>query len=106
MDRTEITSKAQKLKTVKGLHNLINALVLDELASHGAGDKFRPIKIQVLKDLKQYKVIYYFLTSGNYSKILFYVNKEMSLTQAFPSSDLGEGDELMKKLIERLQNER
>lgn len=48
MDRTEITSKAQKLKTVKGLHNLINALVLDELASHGAGDKFRPIKIQVL----------------------------------------------------------
>lgn len=60
----------------------------------------------IVEDLKQYKVIYYFLTSGNYSKILFYVNKEMSLTQAFPSSDLGEGDELMKKLIERLQNER
>lgn len=62
------------------------------------------IKItNVVEDLDHYKLTYHFVTSGQFSNILFYVNKEGFVTRAMPSSDLGEDDELLNMLIGTMQ---
>ncbi len=62
------------------------------------------IKItNIQDDLDHYKLTYHFITSGQFSNILFYINKEGFITRAMPSSDLGEKDDLLNKLIQTLQ---
>lgn len=62
------------------------------------------IKItNIIEHLSQYYIGYYFKTSGKYSQILFYFNKNQTITHAIPSSDIGIEDEKLTSLIQYLQ---
>ena len=62
------------------------------------------IKItNIIEHLSQYYIGYYFKTSGKYSQILFYFNKNQTITHAIPSSDIGFEDEKLTSLIQYLQ---
>jgi hypothetical protein len=54
----------------------------------------------VVEHLQQYYVAYYLRTSGKFSQILFYFKGNQALSHAIPSSDLGNGDDKLNRLIE------
>ena len=56
----------------------------------------------VVEDIKQYNVQYFLKTSGKFSQIKFYFDKNRFITYGQPSSDLGEEDELLKEIIKKL----
>jgi hypothetical protein len=56
----------------------------------------------VTEEIKQYFVVYHLKTSGQFSRIKFYFNKNNFITYAQPESDLGTEDALLQKLIEKL----
>lgn len=53
----------------------------------------------VVEHQSQFYVAYYLKTSGKFSQILFYFDKNVVITHALPSSDLGAEDEKMQLLI-------
>jgi hypothetical protein len=54
----------------------------------------------VVEHLQQYYVAYYLRTSGKFSQILFYFKGNQALSHAIPSSDLGNDDDKLNRLIE------
>lgn len=56
----------------------------------------------VTEEIKQYFVVYHLKTSGQFSRIKFYFDKNNFITYAQPESDLGTEDALLQKLIEKL----
>jgi len=57
----------------------------------------------IVEHPQQYYVAYYLKTSGRFSQILFYFDRNNSITHALPSSDMGAEDEKMNKLISSFQ---
>lgn len=53
----------------------------------------------IVEHLQQYYVAYYLKTTGQFSQILFYFDKNKSVTYARPSSVLGMEDQKLSKLI-------
>lgn len=56
----------------------------------------------VVEEIKQYDVVYFLRTSGKFSQIKFYYNKNGFVTYGQPYSDVGEDDELLNELIKKL----
>ncbi len=50
-----------------------------------------------------YNVVYYLKTSGNFSSVTFFFNANGFISYGLPSSDIGESDEKLQKLINRMQ---
>lgn len=62
------------------------------------------IKItNIVEHVFQFYICYYLITSGKFSMIQFFFDKNHMVTRAIPSSDLGTDDEKMKQLIQYLQ---
>lgn len=57
----------------------------------------------IVEETKQYYVLYFLKTSGNFSQIKFYYNKNLFITYGQPSSDLGAEDTLLQELINNLR---
>ena len=62
------------------------------------------IKItNIVEHVSQFYICYYLITSGKFSMIQFFFDKNHMVTRAIPSSDLETDDEKMKQLIQYLQ---
>lgn len=57
----------------------------------------------VVEYLEQYKIIYYLKTSGAFSYIEFFVNKKGFVSYGNPCSDIGDADDKLKQLVEKLK---
>lgn len=57
----------------------------------------------IVEHSQQYYIAYYLKTTGRFSQVLFYFDKNRTITHALPSSDIGFNDEKMKKLIMSFQ---
>ncbi len=53
----------------------------------------------------QYYIAYYLKTSGKFSQILFYFDKNQKFTNALPSSDMGPADGKLQSLLNSLENQ-
>ena len=56
----------------------------------------------IVEHLSNYNVYYYLQSSGKYSCIQFYITKDGFISYAQPFSDLGNDDNVLKDVIERL----
>ena len=56
----------------------------------------------IVEDIKQYNVTYFMKTSGKFSHIKFYFDKNHFITYGQPSSDLGSDDDLLNEIIHKL----
>jgi hypothetical protein len=56
----------------------------------------------VVEEIKQYYILYHLKTSGKFARIKFYFNANRFITYAQPESDLGNDDQLLKLLIEKI----
>lgn len=57
----------------------------------------------IVEHIPQYNICYYLKTSGRFSMVQFFFNKNYAITYARPSSDLGANDEKLNQLIQSLQ---
>lgn len=57
----------------------------------------------IVEHIQQYYVAYYLKTTGRFSQILFYFDKNKVISHAIPSSELGANDEKMQKLVSLFQ---
>lgn len=57
----------------------------------------------IVEETKQYNVLYFLKTSGNFSQIKFYYNKNLFITYGQPASDMGSEDTLLQELINKLR---
>lgn len=65
------------------------------------------LKIQItniVEHLQQYYICYYLKTSGRFSQIQFYFKGNRAISQALPSSDLGDEDDKLVELIKSLED--
>ena len=56
----------------------------------------------IVEDFKQYNVVYFLKTTGKYSYIKFYFDKNMFVTYGHPYSDIKEQDVLLNEIITKL----
>lgn len=56
----------------------------------------------IVEDIRQYNVTYFLKTSGKFSHIKFYFDKNHFITYGQPTSDLGSDDDLLNKIIHKL----
>ena len=56
----------------------------------------------IVEDIKQYNVVYFLKTTGKYSYIKFYFDKNMFVTYGHPYSDIEAGDVLLNEIIKKL----
>ena len=56
----------------------------------------------VVEDLSNYKVTYYFKTSGKFASIDFWIDKKGFVSSALPHSDLGELDTILNSILKNL----
>ena len=57
----------------------------------------------IVEEIKQYNIIYHLKTSGKFARIRFYFNANQFITYAQPESDLGDADDLLQLLIQKLK---
>ena len=57
----------------------------------------------VVEEIKQYYILYHLKTSGKFARIKFYFNANHFITSAQPESDLGDADDLLQLLIQKLK---
>lgn len=57
----------------------------------------------VVEYLEQYKIIYYLKTSGTFAYIDFFMNKKGFVSYGNPCSDIGDADNKLKQLLEKLK---
>lgn len=57
----------------------------------------------VVENLEQYKIIYYLKTSGAFAYIEFFVNKKGFVSYGNPCSDMGDADDKLKQLVEKMK---
>ncbi len=57
----------------------------------------------IVEHLSQFYISYYLKTSGKYSCIQFYFNSNGFISYGLPSSDIGDTDEKLQNLINRMQ---
>lgn len=68
-----------------------------------ACDDANIIITNIVEHVQQYHIAYFLKTSGRFSQILFYFNKNKVITHALSSSDIGSDDEKLQKLISSFQ---
>ena len=56
----------------------------------------------IVEDIKQYNVVYFLKTTGKYSYIKFYFDKNMFVTYGHPYSDIEAEDVLLNEIIAKL----
>lgn len=85
----EMSSYSPSSETLCLLYQLVNS-----------GCKQLGITItNIIEEINQYKVIYNLKTEARFASIVFYITNDR-LTKAMPSSEQGEDDKLLQKLIE------
>ena len=78
--------------------------VLEELYNKmlSCCDDLEILITNIVEDVKQYNVTYYFKTSGRFSQIKFYFNDKHFITYGQPGSDIGADDKLLNMLINKM----